>query len=141
MSNEILKALLAQEQELQFRQFNNDTAWLLGDSLKQAAERIPAAVTIEVYAFEQVIFSFSMARTTKDNQDWARRKRQSVMRFGHSSYYLGRYNAAKKRDFEMQAHLDASEYAAHGGSFPIRIKNCGLIGAVTVSGLPQVESI
>ncbi|WP_049629163.1 heme-degrading domain-containing protein [Cellvibrio sp. pealriver] len=137
MNNEILKALLAQEDELQLHHFNNATAWELGNLIRLGADKISASVSIEVYAFEQVVFSYAMPGTSKDQQDWIRRKRQAVMRFGNSSYYLGQYNAAKNRDFEAIPYLDPKEYCAHGGSFPIRIKNGGIIGAVTVSGLPQ----
>ena len=137
MNNEILKELLAQEDELQLQHFNNATAWELGNLIRLGAEKISSAVSIEVYAFEQVVFSYAMPGTSKDQQDWIRRKRQAVMRFGNSSYYLGQYNASKNREFETIPHLDPKEYCAHGGSFPIRIKNCGIIGAVTVSGLPQ----
>ncbi|MGF1754913.1 heme-degrading domain-containing protein [Vibrio makurazakiensis] len=139
MSNDVLSPLLAQEHELQFGQFNNDIAWELGASLKREAEKRSASVTIEVYAFERVLFSYAMSGTSSDNQDWAKRKRRSVMRFGHSSYYLGQYNALKQREFENQQHIDATQYCAHGGAFPIRIKNCGLVGVVTVSGLPQED--
>ncbi len=137
MNNEILTELLTQEEELQFLHFNNATAWELGNLIKVAAEKLSVSVSIDVYAFEQVVFSYAMPGTSKDQQDWIRRKRNSVMRFGHSSYYQGQYNAAKNRDFESIPYLDPKEYCAHGGSFPIRIKNCGIIGAVTVSGLPQ----
>jgi uncharacterized protein (UPF0303 family) len=137
MNNEILNQLSAQEEELQLLHFNNATAWELGNLIKAGAEKISAAVSIEVYAFEQVVFSYAMPGTTKDQQDWIRRKRQAVMRFGNSSYYIGQYNASKNRDFEAIPHLDPKEYCAHGGSFPLRIKNSGIIGTVTVSGLPQ----
>ncbi|HTF97690.1 MAG TPA: heme-degrading domain-containing protein [Cellvibrio sp.] len=137
MNQEVLNKLLTQESELELPYFNNETAWELGTRIKQAAEKLSVSVAIEVYAFEHVLFCYFMPGTTKDNHDWVRRKRQSVMRFGHSSYYQGQYNAMKNRDFEMQPHIDPREYCAHGGSFPIRIKNSGIIGAVTVSGLPQ----
>jgi len=132
-----LSKLLAQETELQFEQFNHDTAWQLGCTLKNLAENINAQLAIEVYAFNQTLFSYAMAGTQLDNQHWIARKRQSVLRFGHSSYYLGQYNKSKNREFEQQLHINAHDYCAHGGAFPLRIKNGGLIGVVTVSGLPQ----
>ena len=33
--------------------------------------------------------------------------------------------------------LSPTEYASHGGSFPISIRGAGVLGSVTVSGLPQ----
>ena len=137
MNDDILKELLTEEKEIQLPHFNNQTAWELGNLIKLAAEKLEVSVAIEVYAFEHVLFSYLMPGTNKDNHDWIKRKRQSVMRFGHSSYYQGQYNASKNRDFEAQPHIDPKEYCAHGGSFPIRIINSGLIGTVTVSGLPQ----
>lgn len=137
MNNELLTRLLAEENELQLTYFNNNTAWELGNLIKAAADQQAAPIAIEIYAFEQVVFSYFMPGTNKDNQDWINRKRQSVMRFGHSSYYTGQYNLAKNRNFEAIPHLDPKQYCAHGGSFPLRIKNTGLIGAITVSGLAQ----
>lgn len=134
-----LPDLLRQESELQFALFNNQTAWQLGCSLKKIAEDNNALVAIEVYAFNQTLFSHAMSSTELDNQIWIKRKRQTVLRFGHSSYYMGRYNQAKNREFEQQVHINAYDYCAHGGAFPIRIKKCGLVGVVTVSGLPQEE--
>ncbi|KKD00208.1 heme-degrading domain-containing protein [Photobacterium halotolerans] len=134
-----LEVLVQQEADLQLEQFNHETAWALGSLLKNLAEAKQASVAIEVYAFGQILFSYAMAGTNPDHQDWIRRKRNSVLRFGKSSYYLGQYNARKQREFENQPHIDAREYCAHGGSFPLRIQGCGLVGAVTVSGLPQEE--
>lgn len=137
MSNDILRALLIQEDELQLYYFNNQTAWELGSLIKTAADQTVAAIAIEVYAFEQVLFSYFMLGTNKDNQEWINRKRQTVLRFGHSSYYQGQHCVSSNRDFEAQRHIDPHKYCAHGGSFPIRIRNSGLVGAVTVSGLAQ----
>jgi uncharacterized protein (UPF0303 family) len=33
--------------------------------------------------------------------------------------------------------MPVSDYAGHGGCFPIRVTGTGVVAAVTVSGLPQ----
>ena len=134
-----LDELLRQEDLLQFNYFNNELAWQLGSTLKQMAEQKKSHVAIEVYAFNQTLFSFAMPNTQLDNQIWIERKRRTVLRFGHSTYYINQYNQAKNRTFELQPHIDANLYAGHGGAFPIRIKNSSIVGAVTVSGLVQIE--
>lgn len=139
ISSDSLDALLSQEEKLQFDSFNNEVAWRLGCELKALAEQKNCHVAIEVYAFGQILFSFAMLNTQLDNQLWIERKRRTVLRFGNSSYYINQYNKSKNRVFEEQDHIDANRYAGHGGAFPIRIRNSGLVGAVTVSGLPQIE--
>lgn len=138
-SSYTLEALLQQEDELQFDYFNNDLAWQIGCKLKEIAEQKNSHVAIEVYAFKQILFSFAMSNTQLDNRLWIERKRKTVLRFGNSSYYINQYNKSKNRVFEEQDHIDAKQYAGHGGAFPIRIRNSGLVGVVTVSGLPQIE--
>jgi uncharacterized protein (UPF0303 family) len=35
--------------------------------------------------------------------------------------------------------VDGTLFAAHGGAFPVMVRHVGLVGTVTVSGLPQAE--
>ena len=139
MKHKVLEQMLVLEEELQFKYFNNHTAWEIGCAIKKVAEKNGLSVVIEIFCFGQILFSYAMSKTSIEHQNWVRRKRQAVLCYGQSSYYLGQYNAFRQRKFEEQAHIDANEYCAHGGSFPIRIKHCGLVGAVTVSGLPQID--
>jgi hypothetical protein len=59
--------------------------------------------------------------------------------FFRSSYAMGSDLQQNKTDLLERQGLPFSEYAAHGGSFPIRVENAGIVGSVTVSGLPQRE--
>ncbi|MDW6004773.1 heme-degrading domain-containing protein [Vibrio mangrovi] len=134
-----LQELLDQETQLQFDRFNLDTAWALGSSLRKKAEAHGWPVSIEVYAFEQVVFFSACPGANQDKSNWIRMKRNAVMRYGHSSLYLNEYNKSKGRQFESQLHIDPQNYCAHGGAFPIYIKDCGLVGVVTMAGLVSEE--
>ena len=46
---------------------------------------------------------------------------------------------ANGKDFDTDARLDTSLYAAHGGVFPITVLGVGMVGTVGVSGLPQAN--
>ena len=76
-----LAELLAQESELQFDFFNNDTAWQLGSRLKLLADAQNASVLIEVYAYNQRLFCFAMSGTQPDNQHWVKRKTSERIAF------------------------------------------------------------
>jgi len=62
-----------------------------------------------------------------------------VERYGSASYLVGARFRAKGSTFEESSRLDPDEYAAHGGSFPITVEGVGVVGTVTVSGLPQLQ--
>jgi uncharacterized protein (UPF0303 family) len=44
---------------------------------------------------------------------------------------------AKKRTLFEEYGLPVADYAEHGGSFPLSVAKAGIVGSVTVSGLPQ----
>jgi uncharacterized protein (UPF0303 family) len=62
-----------------------------------------------------------------------------VNRFSHSSYYMGIYYKTLNTTIQEKSYLDPTEYAPHGGAFPIIIRDVGVVGTITVSGLPQKE--
>ncbi len=132
-----LESLIDQEHRLQFDRFDHTTAWQLGQTLKQLAEARQASVAIEIYAFGQVLFLYAMPGTTQNHLDWLRRKRQATLYFGRSSLYLGVYNRNRQRELERLPHIDPREFSSQGGAFPIRLRGSGVLGTVSVSGLPQ----
>ena len=75
--------------------------------------------------------------TTPNNDVWIERKNRVVRRFGHSSYYMGVLYKGVGSSLAERQLVDPHEFAAHGGAFPIIVRDVGPVGTVTVSGLPQ----
>jgi uncharacterized protein (UPF0303 family) len=134
-----LADLAAQEQHLGFARFDHDTAWQLGAQLVEAAreQRLPVVVSISCRG--QRMFHAGLPGSEPDNDSWVERKSRAVLRFGHSSLYLGTRARAAGTTFEAAFGVPEAEYAAHGGSFPITVPDDGVIGTITVSGLPQLD--
>lgn len=137
--DELLKELRQQEEDVQFTSFSNETALAVGMALAQAAKDKGKSVTIDITRSGQQLFHFAMAGTSIDNGEWVKRKNRVVNRFGHSSYYVGISLKNAGQTIEEKYLLPESDYAAHGGAFPLIIKGVGVVGTITVSGLPQQE--
>ena len=135
----ILEQLLLEEQQLQFTQFNEDTAWQIGCWLVDYAIENKLPITIDIQRGQQQLFHASRPGTSADNDEWVKRKVRLVNRFGHSSFYLGQLLKSEGKSIEEMFLLSESEYAPHGGCFPIIIKGTGVVGTITVSGLPQED--
>ena len=134
-----LAELAAEEEELQFSGFTNDDAWDLGSALAAAARRDGAPVAVDVSRHGHQLFHASLPGTSPDNDSWIQRKTRVVHRFGHSSLYVRQASIERGTTFEEEFGLDPALYAAHGGAFPVVVRSVGPVGAVVVSGLPQLE--
>ena len=131
--------LATQEEALQFDSFNAETGWQLGGILRRLCVERGLVAVIDVQINSMPVFYCAIDGTTPDNPNWVRRKRNVALRFFKSSYAMGLMLARQETDLEKKFGVSLAEFAAHGGSFPITVKNTGCIGAVTVSGLPQRE--
>ena len=80
-----------------------------------------------------------MPGATPDNPDWTRRKRAVALRFHRSSLAMRLECEQHGWDFSKRFRLPETDYAASGGGFPIIVRGAGVIGAVAVSGLRDVE--
>ena len=139
---EDLATIARQEAALRFNSFDYDTAWRLGLSLRELALSRKQSIVIDVRRFgqpHQPLFYTALAGTTPDNQRWVQRKSNVVARFHRPSYAIGLTLEQTSRTFNDRYNLPDADYAAHGGSFPIHVAGTGIIGSVTVSGLPQRE--
>lgn len=101
--------------------------------------------------------SVTESGTIPDNENWVRRKRNTVLRWGVSSWTM-RQKIASGLGFATSAEgiesafvkkfaltsgnggAVADEYAIHGGGYPIRVRGVdGVVAVVVVSGLKQED--
>ncbi len=136
---ELLATLLQEEQELQFKQFDEQKAWEIGSKLRARAIQDHLPITVDITRGAHQLFHASQPGTSADNDEWIKRKVRLVYRFGHSSFYMGQLLKQMGKSIEEAFLISESDFAPHGGSFPVIIKGTGMVGTITVSGLPQEE--
>ena len=134
---ELLKELEQQEKELQFDSFSNEDAVAIGMSIYERAKKENLPLTVDITRNGQQLFHLAMPGTSPDNDQWIIRKCRLANRMQMSSFHIGTMLKDMGTTLEEQFYLSSMDYAAHGGCFPIYIKNTGMIGTITVSGLPQ----
>jgi uncharacterized protein (UPF0303 family) len=140
-----LERIARQERELQWTSFNEDDAWQLGSTLRELAVERQLSVVIDIRRFAPhlgnqpgaPLFYAALHGTSPDNAEWARRKANIVARLHRSSYAIGLALKARNTTLQEKYGLPATDYASHGGAFPITLAGTCVIGSVTVSGLPQ----
>jgi uncharacterized protein (UPF0303 family) len=136
---EDLAVIAQQEARLQFARFDAAAAWRLGIRLREAAAARDAAVTLDIWLGTHQLFLNAMPGTSPDNAEWARRKRNVVLRFHRSSYAVGLELMRRETSLREKYGLEDRDYAAHGGCFPLLLRGTGCVGTIAVSGLPQRE--
>lgn len=128
-----------EERELRFDDFTLDDAWLLGSRMRQAAAQEELPIAIGIVLGQQRVFHAALPGSSSDNDDWLARKTRVALRYGQASLAVGESFRNGGKDFDTDSRLDPSLFAAHGGVVPIRLRGGTVIGAVGVSGLPQLD--
>jgi uncharacterized protein (UPF0303 family) len=135
--NEDLERIASQEHELHLPRFDAQVAWDLGTRLRAMAIDRKMPLAIDVRRFGQQLFFAALNGATPDNAEWVRRKTNVVTRFHRSSYAVGLTQKMKGTTLAERYGLPVADYACDGGSFPLTVEGAGVVGCVTVSGLPQ----
>jgi uncharacterized protein (UPF0303 family) len=135
--SEDLERVALQERELVFPRLDSQVAWELGTRLRTLAVERGLTLVIDVRRFGQPLFYAALDGTTPDNAEWVRRKSNVVARFHRSSYGVGLGLKQKNTTLQERQGLPVADYATDGGAFPLTVAGAGVVGSVTVSGLPQ----
>ena len=138
-ANDRLAQLAADETRFVFDSFDPASAWRLGTLMVERAVREDAAVIIDIRKPGLVLFRAALAGTTAENEAWLERKARTVLRYETSTALLAARFEAQGVDLWSAGWFDTGQFAAAGGSFPVRVRGVGLVAAITVSGLTSDE--
>ena len=128
-----------QEERLRFTKFDDADAWDLGSQMRSAAVARKLPLVIDIRVAGRTLFYTALPGTSPDNAEWVRRKINVVMRLHKCSYRVSREIAQSGQALDELRGLHPIDVAPHGGCFPIHIIGTGIVGTVTVSGIPQRE--
>jgi uncharacterized protein (UPF0303 family) len=134
----LLQTLLQQEAELQFSVFTNETAYMVGNRIIEKAMRENKAIIVDIRRNGELLFYSRMNGTSSHNDEWVSWKNNVVRHFGHSSYYMHVFLKSTGSTVEASG-LNPDDYKAEGGAFPLIMKDEGIVGTISVSGLPGEE--
>ena len=123
-----------QEQELVLAAFDEKVAFVLGSAIRERALAEGLALVVDIRSWDRQMFFAATAGTNADNAEWVRRKINTVRRFLRSSYRMVLERG--EAPFPPQAGADPADFVIAGGGFPISVKGAGIVGVLTISGLP-----
>lgn len=130
---------LYEEQQYEFTTFNAETAFKIGNYAINYCKEQKIAVCIDIYAYSKTLFHFCFDECSMNNEEWIRKKRNAVLYFQHSTKFLALKNKNDASLLISKYGLSNHDYCITPGGFPIKLKGCGIIGAICISGLTPEE--
>lgn len=134
----MLDTIIHQETALQFDAFTAAEGWALGLAARQAAMAHGGNIAVDVTLGGVQVFRCTVGEATPNNTRWIRRKANVTLESWKSSLRMMLELQLSDRSAE-EFGWSAADYVLAGGCFPIRVRGTGVVGTLTVSGLPQTH--
>lgn len=131
--------LLNQEASLKLDTFDLNVALEIGELARGLGIRRLLPIAIEVKVGEWTVYHISLPGSGPQNQNWLDRKARVVLLKHHSTLYERVKAEENGVDWYEMNKLTEEFYAIHGGGIPIISKLNGFVGALLISGLPQLD--
>ncbi|MBB4051560.1 uncharacterized protein (UPF0303 family) [Devosia subaequoris] len=132
--NDDIGRVQRQENELMLPSFDEAIAFEIGSAIRSRALQDGLSLVVDLRTWDRQLFFSATPGTSADNAEWVRRKINSVRRFQRASYRLVLERG--EAPFSPQSGADPADFVIAGGGFPIRVTGAGIVGALTISGLP-----
>ena len=129
-----LEIVTRQEEALQPNHFDAHDAWEVGMILRELGLKTGASLSLHISLLGAQVFHCGLGQPKPNFDHWIARKEKGTLECWKSSMRL-KLEALTGGDKPSDHGFSDAEAAFMGGSFPIRLKNVGVVGAITVSGL------
>jgi uncharacterized protein (UPF0303 family) len=139
MTQALVDAIRRQEQMLVLPAFDEIAAWEVGEALRAAGLARRAPIIVDIRTAARRLYFAALPGSAPDNEEWARRKSNLVLRCHASSLRFAVELELKGRAAWPDFGLHPRDYVAAGGGFPVTVPGVGVIGCIAVSGLPSRE--
>ena len=96
-------------------------------------------IAIEVRLGDWIVYHASLPGSKPENDWWISRKARVVMLKHHSTMYERVSAEERGVDWHKENNLLDESHAIHGGGLPLITKTEGFVGALLISGLPQID--
>ena len=111
----------------------------IGEIAVAMARRESLAISVEIRLGDWIVFHTALPGAKPDQTSWIARKARVVLATAHSTM-LERVKAEEAGiDWYQTYGMPEESHAVHGGGLPLNVTGQGLVGALLISGLPQVE--
>lgn len=127
------------ERQLLVESFTNRLAFEMGQNVVALAKQKNLAIGVAVARLNHTVFLYLDDGMPADKHNWLRRKSNVAKHFEESSLAVKRDLAEKDMSLDGTFGLDEKDFTASGGSIPIVAAATGLVGTITVTGLPDVD--
>ncbi len=134
-----IEEIKKQEELLQFKKFDNEVAYEIGNIIFEKAKERKLPVAISISRCSQILFYVSLTGATLNNELWLKRKVNTAYHFQCSSMILEIKQSERTQSMCERHGLPPEEYAPAGGAFPVILKGAGMVGVIGVSGLPSED--
>jgi len=131
--------LLVEEQKLILQTLDISTALQLGVLAQNIGINRGLPIAIELRIGDWVIYHASLPGSSIENNLWLERKAKVVKLKHHSTLYERVKSEEQFVDWFVSNMVSEVVYAIHGGGLPLITKEDGFVGALIISGLPQLD--
>ena len=111
----------------------------IGEIAKSFGTQRSLPIAVEVRVGDWAVYHASLPGSTPENDWWIGRKARVVKLKKHSTMFERVLAEEQGIDWHKVNNLLDETHAIHGGGLPLITKDEGLVGALLISGLPQVE--